>query len=139
MAARQTFNLALNEEENRMGNEAVASWTKTAEKSPTITIIPPGLDADAWTQLLAEFRVILGDDGVLTNHEHRVRYTDPYAELQDEREQEKRGSAASLFPVTVEHIQKVLKICNEHSIPIWTVSRGKNLGYGGPAAIVKVS
>ena len=139
MAAQKPCTLALNEVENRMADEVVGTWIKTAERARTLTILPPGVDAATWAKLVVQFRAILGDDGILTSHEHRVRYTDPYAEHQDETEQEKRGSAATLFPVTVEHIQGVLKICNEHRIPTWTVSRGKNLGYGGPAARVKVS
>lgn len=137
MAAPHT--LALNEVENKMADATVATWIETAERAPTLTILPPGVDATTWAQLLNLFKVILGEAGVLHSHEQRVRYTDPYAEHLDEREQEKRGSAATLYPVTVEHIQSVLKICNEYQIPIWTVSRGKNLGYGGPAARVKVS
>lgn len=112
---------------------------QTAERIPTVSILLSGLDAATWAQVVTLSCVILGDDGVLTSREHRIRYADPYAELQDEKEQEKRGTAATLYPVTVEHIQAILKIWNEHSIPIWTVSRGKNLGYGGPAARVKAS
>jgi FAD/FMN-containing dehydrogenase len=32
-------------------------------------------------------------------------------------------------PKNVEETQGVLKICNEYKIPVWTFSRGKNLGY----------
>ncbi|KAK3688888.1 FAD binding domain-containing protein [Podospora appendiculata] len=131
--------LALHERENAMADQVVSTWVKTAERTPTLAILPPGLDAASWAERVAEFQSILGADGVLTNHEHRVRYGDPYAEHQDGQEQEKRGSAATLFPVTVEHVQAVLKICNAHSLPVWTISQGKNLGYGGPAARVKGS
>lgn len=138
-AQQQPYKLALVEAENRLAGEVVDTWIKTAERTPTIPVLPPGLDATAWAELVTQLKVILGDDGVLTSHEHRIHYSDPYAKNQDGKEQERRGSAATLFPVTVEDIQKVLKICNKHSIPIWTVSRGMNLGYGGSAAIVKVS
>ncbi|KAK1751471.1 hypothetical protein QBC47DRAFT_330208, partial [Echria macrotheca] len=139
MAALRPFTKALHEKENQMADATVATWIKTAERTPTIDILPPGLDAETWQKLVAEFHTILGEDGVLTSHDHRVRYADPYAEHQDETEQERRGSAATLFPVTVEHVQAILKICNAHTIPVWTVSRGRNLGYGGPAPRVKGS
>lgn len=138
MATRKPFSLALHERENGMADEVLATWVKTAERTATLDILPPGMDASTWEKRLAEFQAILGDDGVLSGHEHRVRYSDPYAEHQDQTEQDKRGTAASLYPVTVEHIQAILKICNEHKIPVWTVSGGKNLGYGGPAPRVKV-
>lgn len=136
MATRKPFDLALNERENSMGNKVLDTWITTAERTPTIEILPPGLDKPTWETVIAKFTSILGEDGVLVGHEHRIRYVDPYAVQQDE--QEKRGTAATLFPVTVEHVQGVLKVCNEYRIPIWTFSRGKNLGYGGPAARVKV-
>lgn len=54
-------------------------------------------------------------------------------------EKEKRGSACAVRPTTVEEIKKILAIANEYKLPLWIVSRGKNLGYGGPQARVKVS
>lgn len=32
-------------------------------------------------------------------------------------------------PTSVEELQTVLKIVNAYRIPVWTVSRGKNLGW----------
>lgn len=136
MAAREPFTLALNERENCMADKVLQTWIKTAERTETVETRPPGLDAATWAALIEEFKIILGENGTLTGHEHRIRYIDPYSEEHDE--QEKRGSSATLFPTTVEHIQAILKICNKHTIPLWTVSRGRNLGYGGPAARVKV-
>ena len=137
MSAEQPFTLALDPKQNDMANGVLSTWKRTAERTPTIEIVPPFLDRITWISVLAEFRTILGEDGVLVGHEHHIRYADPYAQQHDE--QEKRGSSATLLPVTVEEIQAVLRLCNKHQIPLWTVSRGKNLGYGGPAARVKVS
>jgi hypothetical protein len=36
-------------------------------------------------------------------------------------------------PKTIEDLQAVLRIANKYSTPLWTFSRGKNIGYGGPA------
>lgn len=138
MSLPKKHTLALHARENAMADEVVSTWIQTAQRTPSLDILPPGLDSSSWVELVAKFRDILGDEGVLTGHEHRVLYHDPYAEHQDGQEQEKRGSAATIFPVTVEHVQGVLKLCNEYKVPVWTVSRGKNLGYGGPAARVKV-
>ncbi|KAF9886736.1 hypothetical protein FE257_011113 [Aspergillus nanangensis] len=137
MAAQDPFSLAINAVENDMANEVLDRWRDTAEQHATIEVLPPGMDMKTWPTVVALFQEILGDDGVLVGHQHRIRYCDPYAESPDE--QEKRGSSAALLPATVEQIQAVLKLCNRHGIPIWTVSRGKNLGYGGPAARVKGS
>lgn len=34
-----------------------------------------------------------------------------------------------LSPSSVPELQAVLKIANKYVIPVWTISRGKNLGY----------
>lgn len=137
MTSQQLFTLALDQKQNDMANEVLDTWKRTAERTPTIEILPPSVDRTTWISIIAEFKIILGDDGILLGHEHRIRYNDPYAEEHDE--QERRGSSATLLPVTVEEIQAILRLCNKHQIPLWTVSRGKNLGYGGPAARVRVS
>lgn len=36
----------------------------------------------------------------------------------------------------VDDLRAVLRIFNEFNIPVWTVSRGKNLGYGAAAPVV---
>lgn len=42
-------------------------------------------------------------------------------------------------PANVNEIQTILKVMNRVKIPLWTCSRGKNLGYGGPAPRVRGS
>lgn len=37
--------------------------------------------------------------------------------------------SGAVRPSTVEEVQEVLKLANNHKISLWTVSRGKNLGY----------
>lgn len=40
---------------------------------------------------------------------------------------------------SVDDLRAILRIFNDAKIPVWTVSRGKNLGYGGPAPVVSGS
>jgi len=42
-------------------------------------------------------------------------------------------------PHTTDQLKEVLKVANKYAIPLWTFSRGKNLGYGGPAPRVNGS
>ncbi|PHH85275.1 hypothetical protein CDD83_666 [Cordyceps sp. RAO-2017] len=42
------------------------------------------------------------------------------------------GSAIT-FPRSAGEVQAVVSLCNELGMPIWTVSRGHNIGYGGAA------
>jgi len=43
------------------------------------------------------------------------------------------------MPETVEQVQAVVRIANEHRVPLWTFSQGRNNAYGGPAPRVKGS
>ena len=38
-----------------------------------------------------------------------------------------------VMPETTEQVQAVVRIANEHGVPLWTHSTGRNNGYGGPA------
>ncbi|RYG80177.1 FAD-binding oxidoreductase, partial [bacterium] len=46
---------------------------------------------------------------------------------------ENHAGSGAVAPGSVEEVQAVLRIANEHRIPLWPISRGKNLGYGGSA------
>ena len=43
------------------------------------------------------------------------------------------------MPTSVEEIQAVLRVANEHKVPLWTHGTGRNNGYGGPAPRVRGS
>lgn len=44
-----------------------------------------------------------------------------------------RPGAAGVRPGSVEEVQAIVRLANETGTALWTFSRGKNLGYGGPA------
>jgi 4-cresol dehydrogenase (hydroxylating) flavoprotein subunit len=71
----------------------------------------------------------LGDDKVITGEEELREFRDPF---QYEAWTEYSASAAVL-PTTVEEVQAVVRIANEHRVPLWTHGVGKNNGYGGGA------
>jgi 4-cresol dehydrogenase (hydroxylating) flavoprotein subunit len=48
-------------------------------------------------------------------------------------------ASAVLMPETVEEIQQIVRIANEHKVPPWTHGTGVNNGYGGPAPRLKGS
>ncbi|WP_438024025.1 FAD-binding oxidoreductase [Sorangium sp. So ce233] len=77
----------------------------------------------------------LGDDAVLGPGSDLSAYEDPYSFGMTE---EFRASGAVL-PRSVEEVQAVLAIANQHGVPLWTISLGRNLGYGGAAPRVSGS
>ena len=46
-----------------------------------------------------------------------------------------RIASAAVAPETVEQVQQVVKIANRYSIPLYTISTGRNLAYGGSAPV----
>ena len=91
--------------------------------------LPPGVSAAQFDAGLAAFRGAVGDDWVLATDLDRDTYADYYAP----GDQEAHAPGAAVAPASVEETQAILRLANEHRIPLWPVSRGKNLGYGAAA------
>src|SRR5688500_11200810 len=95
--------------------------------------LPVGVTAQAFDRALASFARIVGAQWVLSSDEDRRTYLDAYAP----GDAEGYGPAAAVAPQTVEEIQAILRVANEHKVPLWPFSRGKNLGYGGSAPCMR--
>ncbi|KAK4155414.1 FAD binding domain-containing protein [Chaetomidium leptoderma] len=131
------FTLSHLKGENELVNVILKRWADSLSGQATVEVLPPGLDLDTWKVILSKFLEILGEKGVIVGDEHKLNYLDIFSLA--ENEHEIRGSPCALRPTTVEHIQAILKVANEYKIPVWTVSRGKNLGYGTNAGRVRGS
>jgi 4-cresol dehydrogenase (hydroxylating) len=92
-------------------------------------ILPPHVSVRSFDRAIQRFVGIVGSQSVLATDEDRDTYLDVYAP----GDPEKYGPSAAVAPQTVEEIQAILKVANEYKIPLWPISRGKNLGYGGSA------
>jgi 4-cresol dehydrogenase (hydroxylating) len=84
---------------------------------------------------LRAFADIVGEAWVLASDEDRSTYMDPYA-IGDGKD---HVPSAAIAPQSAAEVQAILRVANEHKIPLWPVSRGKNLGYGGAAPLVSGS
>jgi 4-cresol dehydrogenase (hydroxylating) len=98
-------------------------------------VLPPSVTLSAFEDALRAFRSIVGEAWVLASEEDRSTYMDPYA-IGDGKD---HVASAAVAPQSTEEVQAILRIANEHKIPLWPVSRGKNLGYGGAAPLVSGS
>ncbi len=94
----------------------------------TPTTLPPGLTEKDFADALAQFRRIVGDAHVFTG-EALAPYRDPYS-LEDDA---KFSTPAALAPDSAEQVQAIVKVANQYGVPLWTISAGKNHGYGGAA------
>ncbi|EEU33575.1 uncharacterized protein NECHADRAFT_89357 [Fusarium vanettenii 77-13-4] len=96
-------------------------------RRPGTRTLPPGHDEGSFLRVLDEFRAAIGQENVIVDDD-LVNFRDPYPLFEEGFE-----ASAGLCPSTVEEIQAILKIANQHQVPMWTCSQGKNFGYGGPA------
>jgi hypothetical protein len=92
---------------------------------PLKPVLPPGIQQDAFDNAIRQYRTAVGEDQVLEG-DNLTEYIDPY-ELQESEGTRKMPSAA-VRPGNIEELKEVLRISNEFGIPVWTFSRGKNLG-----------
>jgi hypothetical protein len=88
-------------------------------------VLPPGLQQETFDNAIREYKAAVGEGQVLEGDD-LTEYIDPY-ELQEAEGTRKMPSAA-VRPRTIEELREVLKVSNKYSIPVWTFSRGKNLG-----------
>lgn len=88
--------------------------------------LPEGVTAENFAKAVAEFQAVLGAENVLTTEERLQPYFKTMMPVDDN---DYRMSAV-VQATTVEQVQAVVKICNEYNVPVWTVSTGRNFGYG---------
>jgi hypothetical protein len=94
-------------------------------------LIPPNMTAERFRHAIERFRQALGKDWVFTSDADLETYRDSYSPFWDE--QPERRAAAAVAPASVEEVQKIVQIANEFRVPVYPISTGKNLGYGGAA------
>jgi 4-cresol dehydrogenase (hydroxylating) len=91
--------------------------------------LPKGVSEETFDAAVKEFRRVLGETSVLTSADQLAPYTKHMMPVSEAN----HTASAALLATTVEQIQKIVGICNTYKIPIWTISTGKNLGYGSAA------
>jgi len=92
--------------------------------------LPPGVSEEKLKKALQEFANVVGADWVFDKEEDVARYNDTYSPFVAEPEQQRVASAA-VAPTTVEQVQQVVRIAAKYKVPLYAVSTGRNLGYGG--------
>jgi len=96
--------------------------------------VPPGVTPKDFSDAIKRWQEALGAEWVFTSDEDIDLYRDPYSPVW--HEQEEPIASAAVAPDGVEQIQAVVRIANQYKIPLWTISTGKNLGYGGSAPLL---
>jgi (+)-pinoresinol hydroxylase len=92
---------------------------------------PPGMTSAQWALAVGEFERVVGHDWVFTSDEDLDLYRDAYSPFLNEPDE--RIASGALAPSTTEEVQQIVRIANKYRVPLYTISTGKNLGYGGSA------
>jgi FAD/FMN-containing dehydrogenase len=93
--------------------------------------LPPGVSQRDFSQALRQFEAAVGKEWVFSSDEDVDLYRDAYSPFW--HEQEDPVPSAAVAPDRVEQVQEIVRIAGRYKIPLWTISTGKNLGYGGSA------
>ncbi|MEO0031662.1 MAG: hypothetical protein RIS94_1420 [Pseudomonadota bacterium] len=88
--------------------------------------LPAHLDKGAFAAALRDLRAVVGDEWVFADAESTLPYAKSF--IPDPRHEHVPSGAVA--PATVEEVQGILKVANKYKLPLWTVSTGKNMGYG---------
>ncbi len=99
--------------------------------------VPPGVSASDFAAAIKQFEEAVGREWVFTSDADVALYRDAYSPLMGQPSE--LMASAAVAPDGVEQVQAVVKIANRYKIPIYPVSTGKNLGYGGSAPVLSGS
>jgi 4-cresol dehydrogenase (hydroxylating) len=100
----------------------------------TGSALPPGASDSTFARALTALTRVVGAENVHAG-DSLADYQDPYSFS----EPGAYAPSAAVLPASVDELQAVIAVANEHQIPLWTVSRGRNFGYGGAAPRVRGS
>ena len=93
-------------------------------------VLPPEISARSLERAVQAFREVVGSEHVLTDPDQMREFRDPFWHgAWDEYE-----AGAVVQPASVEEVQAIVRLANEHRVPLWTTSQGRNNGYGGLVA-----
>ena len=95
------------------------------------------MKANDFSDALKHFEELVGKEWVFTSDEDVALYRDAYSPLWGEPEDS--VPSAAVAPDTVEQVQAIVRIANQFSIPLYTISTGRNLAYGGSAPVLSGS
>jgi (+)-pinoresinol hydroxylase len=93
--------------------------------------LPPGINAVTFASALDEFAGVVGREWVYSSDEDVGLYRDAYSVYWGEAKE--YVASAAVAPDTTEKVQAIVRIANRYKIPLYPISTGKNLTYGGSA------
>ncbi|KAK0742065.1 hypothetical protein B0T21DRAFT_399912 [Apiosordaria backusii] len=131
------------EKATRAKNAVFAGRTKQVNERLRLPVIPQGISRDDFLKALEELKGELGGENVEVNDkplkdgwymEHPNTH-----DMMTILDEEEFVAGAVVYPGSTEEVVKVVKWANRWLIPVFPISMGRNLGYGGAAPRVRGS
>ncbi len=94
-------------------------------------ILPINVSQSDFNAAKAKFEKVVGKANMFSSEEDLNLYRDAYSPQWDDSDEPIPSLA--LAPKSTAEVQAIVKIANEYKIPLFPISTGKNLGYGGSA------
>ena len=92
---------------------------------------PAGVSPRDFSAALAQFAQVVGAAWVFSTDADVELYKDAFSPFLGEPEE--RWASAAVAPAEVPQVQEIVRVANRYRIPIYPISTGRNLGYGGSA------
>src|ERR1700694_2150318 len=93
--------------------------------------LPAGVSSTDFASVVAEFERAVGKSWVFTSDEDVDLYRDAFSPFLHEPEE--LVASAAVAPASTEEVHQIVRIANRYKVPLYPISTGKNLGYGGSA------
>ncbi|KAK0621842.1 hypothetical protein B0T17DRAFT_618235 [Bombardia bombarda] len=117
--------------------------TKPTKERQRLPVVPLGIERDEFMKALKELGEQLGEEHVEINDKPLVDgwymehpNTHDMMTILDEEE---LVASAVVYPSSTEEVQAIVLWANKYRVPIFPISMGRNLGYGGAAPRVRGS
>jgi FAD/FMN-containing dehydrogenase len=95
--------------------------------------LPPGVGVVDFGDALQKFANIVGSKWVFSSDEDVALYRDAYSPLRGMAKE--RVASAAVAPESVGQVQEIVRVANQYHIPLYAISTGRNLTYGGSAPV----
>lgn len=92
---------------------------------------PPRIRAADFNTAVRRITDVVGRDWVFTTNDDVALYRDAYSPKWGEPDE--LVASAAVAPISVEEVQAIVRIANEYQLPLYPISTGRNLTYGGSA------
>ncbi len=92
---------------------------------------PPGVSVENFAAAVGAFERTVGREWVFTSEADLDLYKDAFSPFLGEPEE--RWASAAVAPQSVEEVQSLVRTANRYRVPLYPISTGRDLGYGGSA------